>query len=414
MREEWWERPGLEIVDGRLLVAGRDAEALARTHGTPVFAFDLVRVREQALSLQAALEATGHPFKVRYALKAQREPAVLAALRALGAPGSAESVGIDVCSPGEVLHALEHGWRADEISYTGTNVSERDLDVLLEHGVHMNLDLLTQVHRYGRRNPGGGIGLRVNPRAGAKWGGEGETLYSAEKATKFGIYREQLPEALAIAAQHSLTIDTVHFHVGDGFLADGLPAFAKAVEEVAEFLRFLVDAGCPIAEVNAGGGLGVPQREGDVALDVGAYAQILADAFGPIAGPDVVLACEPGDFLLKESAVLLAEVVTVEERLGTWFAGLDAGFNVAPEHFIYGAPFEIVLAREADGPHTHRYTVSGNINEGDDLWGEDVPLPPVREGDILAILHVGTYSQSQQMWHCLRPPAAAVHFTDRA
>ena len=53
---------------------------------------------------------------VRLALKAQRAPEVLAALRARGAPGSPDAVGIDACSPGEVLHALEHGFTAEEIS----------------------------------------------------------------------------------------------------------------------------------------------------------------------------------------------------------------------------------------------------------------------------------------------------------
>ena len=42
--EPWWIRPGLETRDGRLLVAGRDAEAIAREHGTPAIAYDLPRI----------------------------------------------------------------------------------------------------------------------------------------------------------------------------------------------------------------------------------------------------------------------------------------------------------------------------------------------------------------------------------
>ena len=44
----WWARPGLEVRAGRLTVAGRDAEAIARAHGTPVYVYDLVRIEEQA------------------------------------------------------------------------------------------------------------------------------------------------------------------------------------------------------------------------------------------------------------------------------------------------------------------------------------------------------------------------------
>src|ERR687897_236303 len=126
MGAPWWTRPGLEAPDGRLLVAGRDAETIAREHGTPVFVYDLPRIEEQARSLVDAFERVGAPFRLRLALKAQREPEVLAFVRSLG------SVGIDACSPGEVRHALEHGWSVGEISFTGTNLSATDVDALVE------------------------------------------------------------------------------------------------------------------------------------------------------------------------------------------------------------------------------------------------------------------------------------------
>ncbi len=413
----WWERSGLEVLGGRLTIAGRDAEELGRQHGTPLYAFDLTRIEEQARTLQAAFARAGTPFRLRYALKSQREPEVLARIRALGEPDEPGSVGVDVCSPGEVLHALGNGWMPEEISYTGTNLSERDLDVVLRHGIHVNLDLVSQLRRYGRRAGGGRVGLRVNPRAGAYYGSEvdgpaeGKAFYSSEeKPTKFGIYREQMPDALRAAREHDLTIDTVHFHVGDGFLTEGLPAFSIAAARVADMARYLLDEGCPIREVNAGGGLGVPQRDGDEPLDADGYAGVLMEHLGPLG---VTVACEPGDFLSKESGILLVETVTVEDRLGAVFAGTDAGFNVGPERFIYGSPLPIVLCRAADAGASSSYTVSGNINEGPDLWGEAVALPELREGDILAILSVGTYNQSMAMNHCLRPAAAGIYFSDR-
>lgn len=80
----WWERPGLETQDGRLLVAGRYAEELARRLGTPLFVYDLVRLEEQARSLVDAFARAGVPFRLRLALKAQRDPQVLAFVRQLG------------------------------------------------------------------------------------------------------------------------------------------------------------------------------------------------------------------------------------------------------------------------------------------------------------------------------------------
>jgi diaminopimelate decarboxylase len=406
----FWTRPGLEIRDGHLLVAGRDAAALARRHGTPLYVFDMQRIGEMVRALQGALTRAGLRGQVRLAMKAQREPDVLAFVRQLGRPGTAESVGLDVCSPRELLHGLEHGWTPAEISYTGTNLSERDLDVVLAHAVNLNVDLLSQIRRVGRRARGRTIGLRLNPRAGAAWGGEGSTLYSSAKPTKFGIYAEQLDGAVALARKYDLTISTAHFHVGDGFLDDGLPAFDEAVAKAAAMVGRLLELGCPIREVNAGGGLGVPLLPGEKHLDLDAYARILERHLGSL---DVVVATEPGDFLTKESGALLGEVVTVEDRLGTTFVGLDVGWNVMNDRFIYGVPFELAVCERADAEPTQRVTVAGNINEGDDLFAEDYPFPEAEEGDIVAIINCGGYNQAMSMEHCLRPHAQAVYFDDR-
>jgi diaminopimelate decarboxylase len=401
----WWSRPGLEVRDGRLLVAGRDAEDVAKASGTPAYVYDLVRIEEQASALLDALARVGLRGLVRLALKAQREPDLLAFLRE-----RCPWVGLDVCSPGEVAWALGHGWRADEISYTGTNLSERDLDAILGTGVHLNLDLLTQLDRVGRRSPGTSVGVRVNPRVGASWAGGTSTLYTGERPTKFGVFAEQLPDAVAIAAEHGITIDTVHVHVGDGYVNDGLPVFAETMRRVAEMTHSLRDLGCPIREVNTGGGLGVPQRPGDEPLDLDRWAAVAAEQLRPL---DLVVATEPGDYLVKESAVLLAQIVTLEERDGVLFAGLDAGWNQAPERFIYDSLLDVVVCGAADAEPERPVTLTGNINEGDDLFAVDLPLPTVREGDVVALLGVGSYNASLYSEHCLRPPASAVFFRDR-
>jgi diaminopimelate decarboxylase len=405
----WWERPGLEVRNGRLHVAGRDAVKLARIRGTPLFVYDLERMREQVRALQSAFASGGLRARVRLALKAQREPEALAFLRDLGAPGTPESIGMDVCSPGELLLALEHGWNAEEISYTGTNVSDRDLDVILAHDVHLNVDLLTQIDRVGRRAPHRVIGLRVNPRAGAGYR-TAETVYSGSRPSKFGIFPEGLDDAVARASAHGLVIDTVHTHVGRAFLTPDVPRFEMAVERVAAMAARLREAGCPIAEVNIGGGLGVPLRPEDAALDLHALVAALKRHLGPL---DVVVGVEPGDFIAKESAVLLAEVVSVEDRDGIRFVGLDAGWNLVNDGFIYAGPQQVVACARADAAAAGRATIAGHINEGDDLFAEDHPLPAVEEGDVVALLSCGSYAQSMTIVHCLRPPAPAVFFPDR-
>ena len=139
-------------------------------------------------------------------------------------------------------------------------------------------------------------------------------------------------------------------------------------------------------------------------MDLDAYARIVARHLRPLG---VAVGFEPGDLLVKDAAILLAEVVTVEDRGGVRFVGIDAGWNVFCSWFIYRFAQELVLCRAADAPRTEMVTVAGHINEAGDVFVEDYPLPPVHEGDVLALLNAGGYEQAMAMTHCLRPLAPA-------
>jgi len=400
----WWRRPGLDVVDGRLALNGADLEGLVREHGTPLFVYDLARPVETVRSLQAALARAGVPYRTRFALKACPDPRILAVLRGLGAPGTPESVGIDACSPGEVIHALANGWEPEEISHTGTNVSERDLDVLLANPIRINLDGVSQVERLGRRAPGRTIGIRVNPGAGA---GYTEHLsYAGERPTKFGVTEDRLDDAIAAARRHGLVVDTLHFHAGSGWLGDQLDGFATAVGRATRFLDRLLEAGFDIREVNVGGGLGRIARDGERPVDLDAYAGVIREHLGPYG---VIAAFEPGDFVMKDAGLLLGEVVSVERRGGMTFVGLDIGWNVNCAWFIYRYAQEILTVRDPLRERTQVVTVAGHINEAGDVFAEDYPFGVVEEGEIVAVMNAGGYLQAMSMTHCLRPTGSAVY-----
>ena len=215
---------------------------------------------------------------------------------------------------------------------------------------------------------------------------------------------------MAAAARHDLTIDTIHFHAGSGWLGEKrLAAFESALVRVADIVASLIADGHRIGEVNAGGGLGVPARPAERPVDLDAYAAVIARHLGPLG---VAVGCEPGDFIAKDTAILLGEVVTVEDRSATRFVGLDLGWNVNCSYFIYRYAQEIVVCRAADAPRTEIVTVAGHINEAGDVFTEDYPLQPVAEGDIVAILNAGGYHEAMSSTHCLRPMAGAI-FLDR-
>jgi diaminopimelate decarboxylase len=103
----------------------------------------------------------------------------------------------------------------------------------------------------------------------------------------------------------------------------------------------------------------------------------------------------------------------VEERDGLLYVGLDIGWNAMGERFIYRSLLDLVLCRAADAPPARDVTISGHINEGDDLFAQDLPFPEVAEGDIVAAINVGSYNAAMTSEHCLRPAAGSMFFTDR-
>jgi diaminopimelate decarboxylase len=88
------------VRGGRLQIAGRDAETVARAHGTPLYAYDVMRIGEQIESLLDATGSSQLATRVRVAMKAQHEPEILGYIRRRFCPRGDCGVGIDVSSPG--------------------------------------------------------------------------------------------------------------------------------------------------------------------------------------------------------------------------------------------------------------------------------------------------------------------------
>ena len=385
---QWWERDDLGYREGRLLFAGQDLEALASSSGTPTFVYSAARVRENLERLRTALDAEGIAHDAFFALKANRHAPLVSFLQQGG------RCGIDACSPAELLYALKAGFAETQISYTGTSVSETDLDVLAQHpGVHVNCDAISTIRRLGRRCPGRRIGIRINPELGA---GYNEKLrYAGDKPTKFGIYRDRFDEALAIAREAKMPVIALHFHVGSGYQGDALEVLDEVLRRTGE----LLDANPGIRTLNVGGGLGLRVAESDVPVDLRRWASIIARH---VLKRGVRIQVEPGDYLVKDAGVLLVRANTVEDKAGTRFVGVDAGLGIESLYAYYRTPLVVAPLRPAAGARAERVTIAGNINEAIDLLAEDVDLPPIAEGDLLALLNVGGYGSAAASNHCMR------------
>lgn len=385
----WWQRPDLAYRNGRLHLGTADLDSLAAKVETPAYVLRAPRVAEKLTSLHSALDSAGLNHRIYYAIKANRTPQLLSYLAARGLCGA------DICSPAELLHALACGFREEDISFTATSLAPADLEILARFdGIAINFDSLAALDSFGRLCPGRAVGLRINPDRGIGYTGNDMLQYSGAEATKFGIYLDRLPEAIEIARTHGLKITRVHFHAGSGYLDRELAQLAHVLEASLAFIDQLPD----VAEVNIGGGLGVPHKADDAPLDLSRWASTVAGVLGPLG---LRVAVEPGDYLVKDAGVLLTRVTYGERRRNVDFLGLDAGFNLAMEPAFYGLPCEPVPAVPRDATPTP-YTVVGNVNEALDRWADGHPLPAPQPGDVIALINAGGYAASMRSDHCMR------------
>lgn len=388
----WWQREDLAYCHNTLQFAGHDVEKLAKQHGTPSFFYNARRLTNNVERLHAALGKAGMQgrYRLLYAMKANRFAPLLTHLKSTG------WTGIDACSPNEVEHAISCGFRADEISFTNTMLSHSDYAQLNRiDGLSMQCDSLTCIRKWGELGRGRNIGIRINPSMGLGRADNDKLHYAGEDTSKFGIYREQFAEAMALARQYDLTITKIHFHTGCGYLTPQLDTWESIIQACMWFVEQVEDT---VEVVNVGGGLGVPHTACDQPLDLSKWAAILARNF---KDRNVTVEIEPGDYIVKDAGILVLTVNTVELKRDKTFVGVNAGFNIALEPAVYGLPFQPVPAVKREG-EPMKVTIAGHINEALDLFYRDVSITPVQEDDVLVLINAGAYSSSMASNHCMR------------
>jgi diaminopimelate decarboxylase len=370
-------------------------DAAAR-FGTPTYVYAEAVVRAQAARLRAL--TAGLPADLLYALKANSCPALLAVLKD-------EGFGLDAVSPGELLLTQRLGFAPEAILFSPNMMADAEMDVAVEAGVLLNVGELSSLDRFGATHPGAEVCVRLNPGTGA---GHHAHVVTAGDRTKFGVPLAHVEQVLEIAARHRLRVVGLHQHIGSGILD---PArFRAPIEALLGVAERFPD----VRFLNVGGGLGVPYRPGEAALDETGFRNSVVSPLATWfdAHPGVRVRFEPGRFLVAAAGVLLTRVTAVKESGARAFAGTDSGMNHLARPSVYGAYHHVVNLSSLDVP-ARVYTVTGNICETGDVFAEDRTMPETREGDVLALLDAGAYGMAMASTYNLRPLPAEV-FVDAA
>jgi len=391
-------KPGAPLACGAVRL-----DKLAREYGTPLYVYSADHIADRFALFAEAFAAL--PHLVCYSVKANSALAILKLLDGLGS-------GFDIVSGGELERVLTVRKRAARrVVFSGVGKTAAEIDLALDSEILIfnvesegELDLLAaRASKAGKRAR---FALRVNPDVFAE---THPYISTGLREHKFGI---DIAEARALYAQavgsKHLEARGVSVHIGSQIRAS--EPFGAAAARVVSLIEELLADGHAITSVDLGGGLGI-EYEASVAFDpaarVAAYASALQQAMAPLSSK-IQLLLEPGRFLVAQAGALITEVLYVKQNGGKRFVITDAGMNDLIRPSLYGAHHEIVPVAPESGLASEVVDVVGPVCESGDFFARDRSLPPVKPGDLLAILDAGAYGLSLSSNYNTRPRPAEV------
>jgi diaminopimelate decarboxylase len=371
-----------------LALGGVPAETLAQAYGTPLLAID-TDVLDANIARFAEL-GTRYGLDVSYAGKALLFVAFARRL-------AASSLGLDVCSLGELLTAERAGFAAARLVLHGCGKTPAELAaaasgrvgrVVIDH-----FDELAQLAAASDPARPTSILLRINTgieahtHAHVRTGGED---------SKFGFSRDDVAGAVAAAlGAPGLRLVGFHSHLGSQIF-EGSP-YAASLPILLDAYEHARALGAPVTDLVLGGGFGIDSVPGAAAFDVaGAIAHLATEtaAASRRAGmPAPRLGIEPGRAIVADAGTSLYRVVTVKYQGLRRFAIVDGGIADNPRPALYGAYHHPELAGRASSANPVTTVVCGRSCENDRLVEAALPSD-LEAGDLVALRTTGAYTYS--------------------
>lgn len=410
---------------GRLRIDGCDALELADRFGAPLWVISERTIRHNYRTLLGAFRAVYPDTRIVYATKANPELAILRVLQLEGAL-------VDAVTMGHIRLQLRAGYRPEDIVFNGNNKTTEELRWALANAVgEINVDSLAEMEMLAQLQPRtarpANLSLRLaidpghfadDPEFAAYWSG-----------SKFGMRETEAMAAARLALMHpGLHLTGLHSHVG--FSANYAPyspgrdleRHRRATRQTLAFASILKrELGVALSHLNFGGGFrvgrpagfgpGRPTQFPSVAEYATAVAGELVGLRDSDASGQPQLLIEPGGYLVSDAVVLLGQVgpqkkVAGRNGLVRWVF-LD---NTTAYHFVrrMSSSFyhHVVPAQRPDGAE-QTVSIAGPACSEDAL-ARDVPLPPIKRGDVLAVLDQGSYCEAITTDFCAIPIPAAV------
>ncbi|MFQ6066233.1 MAG: diaminopimelate decarboxylase [bacterium] len=371
---------------------------VAEKVGTPLYLYSYN-------SLISGYRQVSHAFSklsplICYSLKAN---ANLTLCRILATEGA----GADILSGGELYKALEAGFSPQKIVFAGPGKNEEEIEYALRENIFIfnvespgELRLIGKVSQ--RLNQTARVSLRINPDVDPK---THHYITTGKRENKFGLDFDEAKKLYPQIKKSSFLEPVgIHFHLGSQITS--LHPYLRALEKILEFIKLLKKKGLNLKYLDMGGGFGISYEKGKPPLNIKDLAEKIYSLINSI-GAKLIL--EPGRFLVGPSGVLITQVLYKKNRGKKRFIIVDAGMNDLIRPSLYGAYHQIKKLKEPEKAYSPEVAdVVGPVCESADFFAQGRELPPIRQGEYLAIMDTGAYSFSMSFTYNARPRPAEV------
>ena len=351
-----------------------ELEKLAEQYPTPFYLYDERGIIGNARRIKAAFSALPG-YKEHFAVKALPNPYILKIL-------AAEGFGADCSSRAELLLAEMAGIVGEDIMFSSNETPASEYELARRLGAVIDLDDITHIEFlektaafFGRRGLPDIVSLRYNP-GPIK---EGNAIIGKPEEAKYGLTREQIIRGFAALKEKGVKRFALHTMVASNELS--VPYHVETACMLFELAAEVkAKTGIAVEFINLGGGVGIPYRPEQEAVDYTVLAGGIRKAHDKILKPAGLggtgIRTEWGRTVTGPHGWLVARAIHKKEIYRNYI-GLDACMADLMRPALYGAYHHISIPGKEDAPLSEIYDVVGSLCENNDKFAVQRQLPKI-------------------------------------
>ncbi len=343
-----------------LTIAGHSLTLLANRFGTPLYLYDLDTL-DNGLSAYLSSLARYYPGTsgITYAGKAFLCLAVAQWVHQRG-------ISLDCSSAGELYIATQAGLPREQLVSHGVNKSPTDLRAAIQYAGTIVVDNLQEL-----------TGLI--------------TILQGDRS-------KSQTRAVQICVRNGFPVKGLHFHLGSHLHAP--EPLVKAIDTTLDLIQTChQQTGWWPETICTGGGWGVPYHEGDLP-HASIESLVVAIAHAITSGcqsrdlPLFHLQLEPGRSLVARAGVAVYRIGSIKRTPSRTYLLLDGGLADNPRPALYQTRYTACPVTNPTRPYSGSYWLAGPFCESGDILIEDLPLPEMQPGELIAVPVSGAYQLS--------------------